>query len=84
LEAARLASPVTHVDEGDPPLLILHGENDKVVKLDQTELLAKRYHETGLRIFVHLEPGAGHGWPTTEEERFLVLTSLRKWFSDAD
>lgn len=33
------ASPVTHVDGDDPPFLIIHGENDSLVPIEQSETL---------------------------------------------
>lgn len=36
LKAARLASPATYISEDDPPFLIFHGDNDKVVFSDQS------------------------------------------------
>jgi len=80
LDLARLVSPVTHITEDDPPLLILHGSEDKVVKLDQTEILRDRYQAAGLDVTVHIEDGAAHGWKTTDEERHLILAFLRTHF----
>jgi len=79
LEAARKASPVTYIDAGDPPLLILHGAKDKTVFLDQSEILAADYEEAGLEVQLHVEPENGHGWKKpTEAERKLVLAFLKK------
>jgi acetyl esterase/lipase len=38
-EMARLANPLTYVDPGDPPMLITHGENDRLVPIEQSEIL---------------------------------------------
>ncbi len=35
-ELARLANPITHIDETDPPFLILHGDADEVVPYGQS------------------------------------------------
>ena len=57
----RLASPVTHVDRGDPPTLILHGTIDDVVPVRQADLLAARLKAAGVPyLYDRLA-----GWPHT-------------------
>lgn len=76
-DAARLASPIDHVDPGDPPLLILHGDEDEVVYLAQSERLAKAYREKRLDVQLHIVEGEGHGWNgPSDTERQLVLNFL--------
>jgi len=59
--AARAASPVTYVSEGDPPFLILHGTEDALVPFNQSEVLAAALKKAGVDVtFVPVE-GAGHG-----------------------
>jgi acetyl esterase/lipase len=36
---AAQANPITYIDEYDPPFLVIHGERDKVVPIDQSDLL---------------------------------------------
>ncbi len=78
LEAARTASPVTYLSADDPPFMILHGDADKTVFLDQSELLVSRCKETGIQVQLHVEKDGGHGWKETEEEKSLVLAFLKK------
>lgn len=79
LELARLASSATHVDPSDPPLLMIHGENDPVVHLSQSERLLAAYQEHKLDAKLHVEADKGHGWnPPTEEEQTLIVTFLEK------
>lgn len=84
LDAARLASPVTHISDDDPPLLILHGVNDKIVKLDQSEIFRDAYAAAGLDVKLHIKPKVGHGWKDTEDDRKLILETLRRWFAATD
>ena len=60
-ELAKLASPVYHVSKDDPPMLILHGENDKTVYLNQAERINEAYEQAGLDVTFEVLPGAGHG-----------------------
>ncbi|MEM9281265.1 MAG: alpha/beta hydrolase [Verrucomicrobiota bacterium] len=81
LEAARLASPVTYITENDPPFLILHGENDPTVFLDQSEILHARLEEAGVSSQLIVEKGAKHGWPVNEAEKQAVLAFLKQVYS---
>lgn len=58
---ARFASPAYHVTSDDPPLLILHGDKDATVKLDQSERMLAAYEKFGLPVKLEVVPGAGHG-----------------------
>jgi acetyl esterase/lipase len=49
-ETARLASPLTYVDAGDPPMLITHGENDRLVPVEQSELLYEALKKAGVPV----------------------------------
>jgi acetyl esterase/lipase len=55
----RLASPITHVSEDDPPTLILHGSIDSTVPIDHAEFLAERLKKTG----VAFDYDRVEGWP---------------------
>ena len=60
-ELARFASPVFHVDANDPALLLLHGDQDPQMPINQSHELhaAAKQHE----LVVHFEVvhGAAHG-----------------------
>ena len=58
---ARLASPVTHVDRSDPPLLIFHGDQDPQMPINQSHELQGAYETAGLDVFFDVVHGAAHG-----------------------
>jgi acetyl esterase/lipase len=60
-EMERDASPAHYVSADDPPLLIFHGSNDKVVFPDQSKHITKRYSDAGLDAKLVVLEGAGHG-----------------------
>ena len=62
-ELAELASVVTHVDATDPPLLILHGDQDPQVPINQSHELHGAYKELGLTVHFEVIHGAAHGGP---------------------
>jgi len=68
-ELAGKANPITYVTKDDPPFLIMHGEEDKVVPMNQSELLDEAVRKVGVESTLVRIPGNGHGGPgfTTPE-----------------
>jgi acetyl esterase/lipase len=60
-DLAKFASPAFHVTGDDPPLLIIHGDGDKTVHLDQSERMVEEYRRAGLDVTLEIVPGGGHG-----------------------
>jgi acetyl esterase/lipase len=58
---ARLASPVLHVDRSDPPLLLLHGDRDPQMPINQSHELHGAYLKLGLVVAFDVVHGAAHG-----------------------
>jgi dipeptidyl aminopeptidase/acylaminoacyl peptidase len=56
-----LASPVTHVNPHDPPLLLVHGTLDPVVPFNQSTTIFQAYQQAGLEAELIEVTGAGHG-----------------------
>jgi len=68
------ASPMTYLTPDDPPVLILHGDKDKIVPVAQSQLLHEAYQKAGLVSELHVLKGAGHGGPVfSDETRFRVI-----------
>jgi acetyl esterase/lipase len=68
-DAARQASPVTHVTADDPPFLIMHGTEDRTVAIHQAELLHNAQKKAGNNSTFVKITGGGHGFggPKVEE-----------------
>ena len=68
LARAGQATPLTYIDAGDPPFLVIHGEVDGMVPIGQSELLVAALDDAGVEvIFVRLsEAGHGYGGPGQE------------------
>ncbi|MFC1525413.1 alpha/beta hydrolase [Candidatus Latescibacterota bacterium] len=77
LEVARQISPMTHLDSGAPPVLLLHSDSDPIVPLQQAESLAARLQELGVPGKLVTAQGRGHVWDLTGEEVKEVVA----WFS---
>jgi acetyl esterase/lipase len=59
-DLAKLASPVFHVDAADPPMFIVHGEQDVQVPINQSIELMSAYKSKKLKIQMEFIPNAGH------------------------
>lgn len=62
-ELARLASPVFHVDPRDPPLFLLHGDQDPQMPINQSHELHGAYRQHGLPVVFEVAHGSAHGGP---------------------
>lgn len=60
-EIAQLASPVYHVDANDPPLLLLHGDRDFQMPINQAHQMEGEYESLGLDVFFDVVHGSAHG-----------------------
>lgn len=59
-DVARKASPVSYVDEDDPPFFIVQGEKDESVPNTQSRLLSSWLTVTGVKNQLTVVPGAPH------------------------
>ena len=60
-DLAELASPVFQVDRNDPPLLLLHGDQDPQMPINQAHELVGAYNEQALDVTFDVVYGAAHG-----------------------
>lgn len=81
-EVAKLASPVTHVDANDPPLLLLHGDQDPQMPINQSHELHARYKKAGAPVRFSVVHGAAHGGKMFYDEARMkiVRNFLKKHF----
>ncbi|MDO8586405.1 MAG: alpha/beta hydrolase [Armatimonadota bacterium] len=64
---AKLASPVTHVTRGDPPVFIVHGELDTLVPIRQSERFRDVLTKSGVDVKLLRVKNAGHGFNSSSE-----------------
>ena len=76
LEIGRKISPVNHVSGDDPPTLIIHGDADKLVPIQQAEVIVKKLTEAGVEAELVRKAGAGHGWADQAKDMVLIA----EWF----
>jgi acetyl esterase/lipase len=76
LDLGRKISPITHVTKESAPALIIHGDADKLVPIQQAQSIVARYQEMGVPAELVVREGAQHGWPTLLKD----TTILADWF----
>lgn len=74
-DVARSANPITYISKEDPPFLIMHGDKDPLVYVNQSELLHEALRKAGVPSRLEVFPGAVHGGPqfASPESRKMIL-----------
>jgi acetyl esterase/lipase len=82
VELARLASPVFHVDKRDPPLLLLHGDQDPQMPINQSLELLGACQKVKAPVQFEVVHGAAHGGARfyDQERMAIVKAFLRRNF----
>jgi acetyl esterase/lipase len=71
-------SPIAMVKQDSPPLLLLHGDADKTVPLQQSEIMKAKYESLGLQVKLVVQAGGGHSsWPGIMDQYPIVWD----WFN---
>ncbi len=66
------ASPITYVNKDNPPFLIMHGDADPLVPLNQSELLNAALKKAGVDVTFEVIKGAGHGFRGPEIDKMVT------------
>ena len=74
----REISPIYFVHTNMPPVLIVHGDADKLVPIYQAEIFIKRCQEVGSPARLIVREGKGHGWPDFGKD----LEAFGDWFDE--
>lgn len=78
-EAYSPASPVTYIDAKDPPFLLIHGTEDKVVPIEQSRIGEARLRAAGVPVETMYIPGVDHSFigatPAQTREATLKATN---------
>lgn len=76
LAIGRQISPINHVSADDPPTLIIHGDKDTLVPIQQAEIIVNKFKEVGVPAELVVKQGAGHGWVDIGKD----IPTLADWF----
>ncbi len=77
---AALASPLTHVTLALPPVMLLHGDADKVVPVSISIRYAEQVRSVGRPVDLHLFAGLPHGFGNHPEFRPSMMASIGAFF----
>jgi acetyl esterase/lipase len=69
-------SPVNHVTADDPPTLIIHGDKDWLVPIQQAELIIEKLKGANVDAKLVVKAGADHGWSDMKPDTALIA----EWF----
>ncbi len=75
---AESVSPLLHVSKDDPPTLLIHGDKDDLVKLDNSERIDAALKKEGVPCELIVITGAGHGFNGEQSKQASV--ALIQWF----
>jgi acetyl esterase/lipase len=75
-DITRQISPIFFVTPDDPPTLIVHGDGDSLVPLQQSEVIVDKLKKTGVDVKLVVKRGAGHGWVGLDKD----LSQFADWF----
>ena len=75
---AKKLSPITFVNPKYPPTLIVHGDDDKIVPLQQAQTMDQALTKTGVEHKLEVIPGGGHDGKTFG----IGVMKAVEWFKD--
>jgi acetyl esterase/lipase len=77
-EITRAISPLHHVSPDDAPTLILHGDADKLVPIQQAETMVAKLKDSGVEAKLVVKPGGQHGWAHIVKD----FETIADWFDE--
>ena len=76
LAVAKDVSPIYWITSQTPPTLIIHGDADALVPLEQSQRFIDKLNELKIPAQLVIRPGKNHGWPDMEPDMTVILD----WF----
>lgn len=77
-DMARLASPASHVSKHAPPFLIMHGDKDPLVPIQQSRLLHDKLTAAGVSSELIVLEGEGHGF----RDNIAAIKPVLRFFTE--
>lgn len=71
-------SPIKHVTQDDAPTLLIHGDQDDLVPLSNSETMHEALDQAGVSNRLVVIEGAGHGF--NDAQRKKMFAELSQWF----
>ena len=74
-------SPILHVSSDDPPTLLVHGDADPLVDINNSQLIHEALASKNVTTDLVVIQGAGHGF-REPEHRTRATDALVGWFEE--
>ena len=78
LELGKLMSPIQYVSAKYPPTMLIHGDSDTLVPVQQSKIMDAALAKNGIDHTLIIVPGGGHGGNTL----LSGVSKLVAWFKD--
>jgi acetyl esterase/lipase len=76
------ASPITHVTEDDPPFLLIHGDQDEVVPVEQSQLMYDRLVQANVHAQLLIVRNARHSMNAQDGSATPTLAEIDQIIRD--
>ncbi len=83
-QLVELASPLSHVNKNTPPFLIMHGDEDNVVSLHQSQIFYDRLKVEGVDAKLIIAKGLGHNVGQSPESFKPVIEFFQRTLSKTE
>jgi acetyl esterase/lipase len=77
-EKAADYSPIVFVTPDDPPTLLIHGDQDDLVNISNSQIIFEAFKKNNVKTDFITIPGAGHGFKGEDAKRAMAATV--SWF----
>ena len=74
--AIKAASPVTYATTYGPPVLLIHGEDDDIVRIEQSKIMEKALREAGKSVRLIAVRNEGHPHFDNKDKEISALIEL--------
>jgi len=83
-EIMRQISPIYHISDRTAPSLIVHGDKDTLVPIQQAQSFVDRMKEQKVPAELVVHPGGGHGWGGMDKDVVKIADWFDKYLAKKD
>ena len=76
VKMAHLVSPIDYITASTPPTLIIHGDTDSLVPIQQSKIFIQKLEANKVDCKLIIKAGGAHGWAGQEKD----VDQLALWF----
>lgn len=75
-------SPIKYITNLTPPTLIISGNADQLVPLQQSQIFIEKLNEKNIQCLLEIREGKDHGWPEIAEDYKVVADWFEKYMQN--